>query len=161
MGMFAVAFINHGDFIGNNVLVLHRVQGQIHACHGPHFACPQAASVYDVFGVNGAFIRHNIPCAIGALIGFNDLAMGFDCCAPHPRGLGIGVCRATWIKVTIQWIIKRTDNPIGVRNGRNIANFIWADDLRIKAHVAMLGPFRQQHVKAFLVIRQCNAAHVV
>ena len=114
-----------------------------------------------MLGVNCVFIRHNIPCAISELIGFNDLAMGFDCGSTHPRGLGIGVCCATWIKVTIQRIIKRADNPIGVRNGGNIANFIWANDLRIKPHVAMLGPFRQQHVKAFLVIRQCDAAHVM
>ena len=143
MGMFAVPFVNHRDFIRDDVLVFHRVQGQIHTRHCPHFACPQAASVHNMFGVNCAFVRHNIPCAISALIGFNDFAMGFDCGAAHARGLGIGMCRATWIKVTIQWIIERPDNPIGVRNGRDIANFIWTNDLRIKPHVPMLGPFRQ------------------
>ena len=141
--MFIVPFIDHRDFIRHDILVFHRMQGQIHTRHGPNLACPQAASVHDMFGVNGAFICYNIPCTIGALIGFNDLAMRFDCGTAHPRGLGIGVGGATGIKVTIQWIIKRPDNPIGVRNGSNIANFIWANDLRIKAHIAMLGPFGQ------------------
>ena len=114
-----------------------------------------------MFSVNSALIRHNIPCAIGALIGFNHFAVGFDSGATHARSLGIGVCCTAGIQMTIQWIIKRADNTVGICNGRNVANFIGSNNLCIQPHVTMLGPFCQQHVKTFLVIGQCDAAHMV
>ena len=49
MGMFGVAFVNFGCFFGDQILVLHWMQGQIHACHSANFACPQAACIDQVF----------------------------------------------------------------------------------------------------------------
>ena len=44
-----------------------------------------------MFGMHFAFIGDNIPAAIGALVGFKHLAMGFNRGPAHARGLGIGM----------------------------------------------------------------------
>ena len=114
-----------------------------------------------MFGVDRTFVCHHIPCAIGALVGFLDLAMGFDRRAPHAGRLGIGMCCARGVKVAIERIIKRSKDAIGIGDRRDFFDIIWTNDLGFQTHVTVLGPLGQKHVKAFLIIRQSDTAHMV
>ncbi len=46
---------------GDEVLMLHRQDGQLDADHAPYFARPQAARVDDMLGVHIAVVRDDIP----------------------------------------------------------------------------------------------------
>lgn len=142
-------------------LVFHRMQRHVHACHCAHFARPQATRVNHMFGMNGAFVRDHVPCAIRPLIGFTHHAVGFNCCSAHAGRFGIGMGGSRWIKVPIQRIVQTADNALHIGDRGDFFDFFGSDDLGFKPHVAVLGPFSEQHVHALLVIGQCHAAHVV
>ena len=91
MGVLGVTLINFGDFIGDEVLMLHRVEGQGKACHRAHLTRPKARGVYDMLSVDRALVGDHIPCPIGAWVGFQHFGVGLDRSPAHPRGLGVGV----------------------------------------------------------------------
>ena len=67
-----------------------------------------------MFSMNRALVGDHIPGAIGALICFVHHAMGFDCCAAHPRRFGIGMGGSGRIKMPVQRIIERADDAVGI-----------------------------------------------
>ena len=105
-----------------------------------------------MFGVDRAFFGDHIPCAISALVCFNNLAMGFDGRPTHTRGLGIGMRGTRRVKMAVQRIVKRADDAIQIGDRGDFGDFLGPDDFCFQSHVPMLGAFRQQHVKAFFVI---------
>ena len=40
MGMFMIAVVNFGNIIRDDILMFHRMQGQVNTRHRAHFACP-------------------------------------------------------------------------------------------------------------------------
>ena len=83
--------VDQGHLVSDDILVLHRVQREIDASHGPDFARPEAACIDHMFGMDRAFVGDHIPCAIRALVGLFDHGVRLDRGAAHARGFGIGV----------------------------------------------------------------------
>ena len=106
MWQLAFTLVDLWRIVGNQVLVFHRMQRQVNACQGADFACPQSARVDNVLGVNCAVFRDDIPRTIGSLIGFQHWIMKHNFSACHFGCFGIGVCRAAWVQMSIQWIIE-------------------------------------------------------
>ena len=127
----------------------------------PDFARPEAACVDHMFGVDRAFVGDHIPCAIRALVGLFDHAVGFDRGAAHAGGFGIGVGCARGIKVPIKRIIKPANDAIEIGDGRDFLDFVGADDLCFQPHEAVLGALGQQHIEAVLIVGQGHAADMV
>ncbi len=164
MRMFAACVDDRGDFrhlIGDDILVLHRVQREVDAGHCTDLARPKTACVDDMFGVHGALVRDHIPAAVGALVGLYHLAVGFDRGAAHARGLGVGVGGAGGIKVAVERIIKPANNAVDIGHWRDLGDVFGRDDLCLQPHETVLGAFRFQHVEPFLIFGQGDAAHVV
>ncbi len=114
-----------------------------------------------MFSVDRALVGNHIPCAVGALVRFLDHCVGLDCRAAHTGRLGVGVGCARRVEVTVEWVVKRADDAVEIGDGRDFRDFFRADDLGLKAHVAVLGPLGDEHVKAVLVIGKGDAADVV
>ena len=100
------------DVIRDQVLVLHREDGQLKTGHTTDFACPQAAGVHDVLGVDGALFGDHIPRAIRALHGVDDAVLTNDFRTTDLRGLGVGVRHAIWIDVAFDGVVHRADKML-------------------------------------------------
>ena len=110
--VLAVHLVNFRHIIGDDILVFHRVKRGVCACHCGNFAGPKAACVHHMLGVDRTLVGDDIPCAVGTLVGFFDLGVQFNRGPTHARGLGIGVCGARRIEVSIKRIIKGTNDTI-------------------------------------------------
>ena len=141
--------------------MLHRVQREIDARHRPHFARPKPACVHHMLGMHRAFFGDNIPCAIAALRGGDNLAMRLDRGAAHLGGARIGMGCARRVQMPVQRIVKPAHDPVQIGDRRDFCNLFRTDDLGFQPHVAVLGPFRDQHVEPLAVIRQRDATHVM
>ncbi len=62
------------DLVGDDVLVLHRVERQVAAGHGRHFARPKPRRIDKMLRNDGALVGHNLP-PIQMRIGLQHLAM--------------------------------------------------------------------------------------
>ncbi len=161
MRVLATHLVDFRNIIGDNILMLHRVQWQINPSHFSHFARPKTACVDHMLCMDRAFISHNIPRAIGTLVGLDHLCMRLNRSATHARGFGVRMSRARRVEMPIKWVIKRAENAISIRHRRDFFDLFRANDFCLEPHVAMLCALREQHVKAFLIVRQRDAAHMV
>ncbi len=84
---------------GDQVLMLHRQDGQLDADHAPHLARPQTPGVHDMLGVHIAVIGDHIPRAVGAGFEIGDPGVADDFRAADLRGFRIGVGDAVGIDV--------------------------------------------------------------
>ena len=161
MRVFAAQFINFGNILGHKILMFHRMQREIDAGHFADFACPKPGGVHHMLGVNCAFVRHHIPCAVRALIGLAHHTMRLDNRPTHPGCLGIGVGRAGGVQMPIERVIQGADNPIQIGDRADRANFIRPQNLGIQAHVAVFGAFGDQHLEPVLIVGQGDATDMV
>ena len=114
-----------------------------------------------MLGVDRALVRDHVPRAIRALVGLAHHALRFNRRPAHARRLGIGVGGAGGVKVPVQRIIKRADDPVEVGDRGDLADFFGADDFGVQPHKAVLGPFGQQHIKPVLIISERDTPHMV
>ena len=161
MRMFRVTLVNLGDFVGDDILVLHRVQRQVNPGHRAHFARPETAGIHHMLGMHRALVGDHIPCAIAALYCFAHHAMGFNRGAAHARGLCIGMGGARGIKMAVERIIKPAKDAVDIGHRRDFGDLLRGHDMGIKPHVAMLGALGQKHVKSVAIVRQRHAADVM
>ena len=165
MGEFAARFQDvHdlGDVIGDKILVGHRQKRQVNPRHRADFARPKAAGVDQMFTGDGALFGHHIPAAISALVGGQHTVVQHNLGPAHAGGFGIGVGGARGVKVTVQRVIKRADDPFEVDHAiGQLGDFLRAEDLGVQPHIAMLGAFGLQLFKPGLIVGQRDAAHVV
>ena len=98
--------------LGDEVLVLHREDGQLDADHAADFARPQAACVDHVLGVHRAFLGHDVPAAVRPLAGVHDAVLAHDFGARHRRRLRVGVGDAVRIDVAFDRIVHRAEEVL-------------------------------------------------
>ena len=101
MWMLASAFEYLGNIVRDDVLMLHRVQWKVDACHRTDFTRPKPACVDDMLGMHRAFVGHNIPCPIGPLGGLAHHAMRLDYSTTHTRRLGVGMRGARGVEMSV------------------------------------------------------------
>ena len=58
-------------------------------------------------------------------------------------------------------IVEATDDAVEIGDRRNLGDVFGADNLCFQPHVAMLGTFRDEHVKAVFVVGKGDAADMV
>ena len=104
MGVFLAVghhLLDQGDGFGDEVLVFHGVQREIHVRHRADLTRPEAAGVHHMLGMDGALVGDDIPCPVGALVRFPHHAVSFDGSPTHPRGLGIGMGGARGVQMPV------------------------------------------------------------
>jgi len=79
---------------GDEVLMLHRKDGQFDADHGARLPGPQAGGVHHVFRTNVAVIRNHVPRSIRTRLKIDHRVWRTISAAADLRGLGIGVGHA-------------------------------------------------------------------
>ncbi len=154
---FVAALGDLGDRVRDQVMVLHGLNRQMHACELGHLAGPQAARVDDNLGVDAAPRRHHIPAAIGTLIGFQHRRIGVVVSAVHARGLGISVGDTGRIDVAVQRIPQGGDVMGGIDQRMAAGGLLHRDKLLIETHVARLRSLTLQIVVPVLVGCQIKA----
>ncbi len=85
---------DQGDFVGDQVVVLHRLYGQMHARHMADLTRPKTTAVDDLFGVDLPLWRGQIPRAVRALGHCCHTTMGEILCAINAGRLSKCVCGA-------------------------------------------------------------------
>ena len=149
------------NVFGNQVVVLHRLHRQMKACHVAHLARPQAACVYDHFGVDGAFRSHHVPAAVGPLVGLQHRGMGVKLGAMHFGCFGVGIGHATGVHVAIQRVPQRCDVALGVDQRMAACGLLDADELLVQPHIAGLGALTLEVIVPGRVGGQIEATCVV
>ena len=145
----------------NQVLVLHRVAGQVHPRHLPHLPRPQARRVDHVFGVHRALHGHHVPVPAGAGAKLAHRVAQHDLRALHPGALRIRLRGAGGVEVAVQGIVERAEHPGGAGDRREPRDLLRPHDLGVEPHVAMLGPLGLEEVEAVAVRGEGEPADVV
>ena len=138
----ACFFVELGHFrhiVGDQVHVLHCQDWQFEPNHATTFTCPQTASVNNVFSVDCPLLGHNIPGAVGPLVGFNNAVAQDDFRAQFLSRPRIGICRARGVKVTFFRIIDRTFKLARVDQREVFFGFLRRDQLRLHAQATAFG----------------------
>ena len=111
--LFAVDSVELDDFfhwLGHQIVVLHCQDRKFNAAHAAHFAGPQTAGVYDVFGVNRVvFVCDHIPRAVRAVIESSDPSICVDLGATIFCANRVGMCNAIRVNAAFVFIVKSAD----------------------------------------------------
>ena len=149
------------NLFGHDVLVFHRMQGKVNSGHCTHFPRPQTTRIHDVFRVDRALVRDDVPGAVGALVGLAHHALRFDRGPTHASRFCIGVGGPRRVEMPIQRVIQPADDAIDICDRRDLLDLLGTDDFGIKPHEAVFGPFGQHHVEPVPIVGQCNATDMV
>ena len=89
---FGQPLVDAVDLLGEEVHVLHGLDGQFDAAHAAHLAGPQAAGVDEVLAVDGAFLGGQVPGAVGPSgdAGYSGVAFHFGTGGLGRRRVGVG-----------------------------------------------------------------------
>ena len=150
--------LEFGDWLGDEVLMLHRASGQERRPSRRPLRRPEAA------GVDGVR-RAPCPCPSRRPRRIRALSSPSPCSAfrwsPHP-------CARPWQRrgwspkeVAVERIVERAEDAVGSVIGANSRILFGAEDLGVQAHVRVLGAFRLEHVEPVLRVGQRQAADVV
>ena len=156
-----VALVDLGEVVGDEVLMLHRVARQVDAGHLAHFARPQPRRVDDVLGVHGALRGHHVPASVGARVELADRIAQHDLRPLHARPPGVRLGGAGGVEVTVERIVERPEQSLGVRDRGEPRDLHRPHDLGLESHVAVLGALGLEEVEAVRVRCEGEPAHVM
>ena len=143
-----VALVDLGEVVGHEVLVLHRVAGQVDAGHLAHLPRPEPRRVDDVLGVDGAVPGHHVPASVGARVELAHRVAEHDLRPLHACPPGVRLGGAGGVEVPVEGIVERSEKSLGVRDGREPRDLRRPDDLGLEPHVAVLGALGLEEVEA-------------
>ena len=123
-----------------------------------NLARPQPATVDDVFRIDGAAGRGDVPGAVGPLCGFGRRGVSEVLCAIVPGRLGEGVGCARGVKIPVLIIPQGSQVVLGIDQRVALGNFLQGDKLLLQPHIARLGPLALEVVVPGLVGRQIEPA---
>jgi hypothetical protein len=146
------------DRLGDQVVVLHGLHGQLQAGHVPDLAGPEAAGVDHHLGVDRAGLGHHVPGAVRPLVGLEDGRVGVIGGAVVARRLGVGVGDAGGIDVAVERVPEGGDIAAGVDQRMAPLNLLERDELLVEAHVTGLGALALQIVVPVLGRGEVEAA---
>ena len=156
-----VALVHLGQIAGDQVLVLHRVAGQVHPGHRADLARPQARRVDHVLGVHRALHRHHVPMPVRTGAKLPHRVAQHDLRALHPGALRIRLRGAGGVEVAVEGIVERPEQSGGVGDRREARDLLRPHDLGVEPHVAVLGALRLEEIETVAVRREGEPAHVV
>ena len=89
-GNFEIQLFEFGDRVRDQIVMVKRADGQFNACHAPHLLGPKASGIDHMFGVDRAFLGHDLP-AVCSLVQLQHPVMLYDFGAVFLGGSRIGV----------------------------------------------------------------------
>ena len=120
---------------GHQVVVFHREHRQLESGHAADFACPEATRVDDVFGVDVALVRDDVPRAVLALLQVGRPGVGVDLGAAVACADGIGVRDAVGVHAAFVLVVQRADEVLLFEQRIQFLCFLHGDHLHVHAEV--------------------------
>ena len=149
------------DRLGDEVVVLHRLNGERGARHLPHLARPQPAAVHDVLGMDRAARRDHVPRAVRPLVRLHHRGVREVLRAVDAGRLGEGVGRAGRIEIAVELVPERRVIVLRVDQRMALRHLPGRDELLVEPHVARLGALALQIIVPVPRRGEIEAAGVV
>ena len=147
-----------GDLVGDEVLMLHGHDGQLHLHEPTNLARPQSAGVHDILGAQRAARRVELPFAAGEPADGRDRRLAVDLRAGIARGLGIGIGDAARIDVAVVRIEHRRSIVRGVDERIARAHLVEIDEMQADLKMLRLGVLGLEKFGLVFRDRQVNTA---
>jgi len=123
-----------GDVFGDEVLVLHRCDGMVHAHHRTDLVYPVTTSIYDDICIYAALVCFNRPSVIGVLGQASDGGVAVHLCPGLACMICQGLTELRRIDVTVLAIPQTADEVVGGNQRVPAGAFCGVDHFKIDAH---------------------------
>ena len=150
-GQAAPGVLHLVNAFGQQIVMLHRLHGDVQPGHMPDLPRPEAAAVDDIFRVHHALGRGHVPCPVGALGRRRHRRMGEILRTIVAGRFGEGVGRAGRVQIAVLIVPERGVIVLRVDQRVAILQFLQVDPFLMKAHIARLRPLALQIVPPCLV----------
>ena len=148
------------DRLGDEILVLGRLQRQAEPGHRRHFAAPQAGSIHHPFRVDIALFGAYDPAAIGLRLGSGDRAETLDLGAKQARAGGIGVGDARRVDIAAIGLEHDAAHIVELRQRMKFLRLLAADLVEPEAVEFGLRLLKPQLMLALLGLRQIERSRL-
>ena len=151
--------IDHaGNIFCDEIMVFHRQDRQLDADHAPDFARPKPAAIDDMLSDDRAFIRDDIPSAVGPQLQIDNASEAVDFGPRHRCAFGIGVSDAPRIQMPFDRIEHGADKMLLFDEGVHFCRLFYRENFKIHAEIATARPGHFEPVEAFFRARKIETA---
>ena len=147
-----------GDLFGEEVHVFHSQNWELNSAHAAYFAGPQAATVDDVFGIDGAFFGYYIPGAVDFLHQVLGPTVAIDFCPGHLGRFSVGIGNAGGVYVAAHGVPEGAYEVFFVHDGQHFFGFRNRDDFGFHTQVLAAGVGHAEPVHAVFGVGQHHFA---
>ena len=147
-----------GEFLGQQVHVLHGQDRQLDAAHPAHLAGPQAATVHEVFTGDGAPLGDYVPQAVGSLDHIMGPGVAVHLRTGHAGRRGVGVGHPRRVNVATHGVPEGAYEVFLDQEGDLLGRFGDRDQFGLHAQIPAAGVSHAQPVHAVLVVGQHHLA---
>ena len=154
----AVPFDQFVDFPGQQIVMFHRHDGNVHAGHGPHFPGPEPGRVDDVLTLDVSLVGNDGPGAVRLVHQVLDHRVHVDLGAALARSPGQRLGRAVGIDVAFVAVEQPTDDVGGVHDRAELDDLVRCQQMAVDTEHLVFCVFVSNVLPALLGCRHLDAA---
>ena len=122
--------------LGDQIMVLHRLNRQVNACHLANLSRPKTAAVHNVLRVDRTFGGDNVPASVGTLRHIGGATVGEIMSAMRLGRLGKRIGRTGRVEMAVLCVPQNRVIVVRIDQRMTLGQLLGRNEFLIQTHVA-------------------------